>query len=256
MRKKPDKLKIKFLLLVVFIGLIVNGSAYAAMMYQVTIKNLSPNVLSPTAFISHNSGFDLFNNLGPASSAVELLAETGNPSEVISLAAGGSVSVADYEVASGGILHQGESGEVIIEADISHPWLSFMSMIGISNDGFIGGTTGDFVIPLFYSGLPAYGTYSIDSDYVWDAGTEVNDEALGSVGALGGGNGGIDENWVITLGHPGILGIGDIPLERNWTGGTVAQITVAPAPVPLPAGIWFLGTGLIGFVGLKRRYSK
>jgi hypothetical protein len=247
-----------FVVLLISLGL--SSSSLAAMQYQITITNLSPNVLSPTAFISHNTGFDLFNNMGPASSAVESLAESGDSSGVIALAAAGSVSVADYDVASGGILHQGEFGQVVIEADLAHPWLSFMSMMGISNDGFIGGTTGDFAIPLFYAGMPVYGTYSIGPDYVWDAGTEVNDEARGSVGALGAGNGGIDENYVITLGHPGISGIGDIPLANNWTGGTVAQITIEPvpagAPVPLPGAIWLLGTGLIGLAGLKRKQNK
>jgi hypothetical protein len=261
MNKKSGNLNAKILFMVLLVSLGLSSLSFAAMQYQITITNLSPNVLSPAAFISHNSSFDLFNNKGPASSAVELLAETGNSSEVISLAAAGSISVADYGVASNGILHQGESGQVILEADLAHPWLSFMSMMGISNDGFIGGTTGDLAIPLFYSGNPVYSTYYIDPAYVWDAGTEVNDEAFGSVGALGGGNGGVDENFVVTLNHPGISGNFDIPLANNWTDGTVAKITIAPVPpaadpVPIPGAIWLLGTGLIGFVGLRRQQNQ
>lgn len=196
-------------------------SAFATS-FHLTITNLSPNVLSPTAFITHNAGFDLFDAGGVASSAVELLAETGDPSGVIGVASAGGPTVMDHQVASGGILAQGFSGNAVIDADASHSWLTFMSMMGISNDGFIGGTTGDGAISLFSGGTPLYGTYIITPDMVWDAGTEVNDEAFGSVGALGGGNGGITENSVITQPHPGILGVGGgdgIPLSHDWTGG-------------------------------------
>jgi hypothetical protein len=253
MRERAEHSKFKFLFMVLCVSVALSSQAFASTMYQITIKNLSPNVLSPAAFITHDAGFDLFDLGVAASSAVELLAETGNPADVISLAAS-SGSVFDYQVASGGILAQGFTGKVVINADLAHPWLSFMSMMGISNDGFIGGTTGDGAISLFSGGLPLYGTYVIEPADVWDAGTEVNDEAYGSVGALGGGNGGTDENGVITLNHPGILGIGGvdgIPVDRDWTGGSVAQITIAP--IPEPSTVLLLGFGLAGLAGIGRK---
>lgn len=192
--------KFRFTVMVVLLLLAVSGSQGYAGTFKITITNLSPNVLSPAAFVSHDNGFDLFDTGAAASDEVELLAETGNPDGVIGLAMS-SASVLDYGVATGGILAQGMSGTVLIDADMTHPWLSFMSMMGISNDGFIGVSKGDYTISLFFGMNEAFGTYTFYPAYVWDAGTEVNDEAYGSVGALGGGNNGIDENGLITLGH-------------------------------------------------------
>ncbi len=254
MKNVPFK-AITFLSMLVVLGVGLSDRAFATT-FHITITNLSPNVLSPAAFVTHNAGFDLFDEGSAASSAVELLAETGDNSAVLGLAAA-SPMVQDYTGASGGILAQGFSGEATVDADTSHGLLSFMAMMGVSNDGFIGGTTGDGAISLFSGGLPQSGTYIITPSMVWDAGTEVNDEAYGSVGALGGGNGGIDENGVISKPHPGILGVGGptgIPLSRNWTGGDVAKITIAP--VPEPATLLLLGAGLAGIAGLKRRNTK
>ena len=147
-----------------------------------------------------------------------------------------------------------KSYTVMIDADISHPWLSFMSMMGISNDGFIGGTTGDGAISLYSGAVPMGGIYFIIPADVWDAGTEVNDEAYGSVGALGGGNGGIDEKNVIFKPHLGILGIGGIngiPIENNWTAGTVARIEIIPTPEP--ATLILISMGLVGLAGFSRK---
>ena len=50
----------------------------------------------------------------------------------------------------------------------------------------------------------------------------------------------------------------------NWTvaGGTLALDLLVPddkdnvAPVPIPAAVWLLGSGLLGLVGIRRRSTK
>lgn len=245
------------MILMVFTVIMVVGAGLPtqalALQFNIKITNLSSNVLSPTAFITHDAGFDLFDDNAAASAGVELLAETGNNSLVLGQAAA-SASVFDYVGASGGPITNGLSYTVMIDADAAHPLLSFMSMMGVSNDGFIGGTTGDDAINLFAGGNPLAGTYYIYADDVWDAGTEVNDELATSVGALGAGpTDGVDENGFIFKPHMGILGTGDIPESFNWTHDNyIAQIDVA-APVPEPATLLLMSTGLLGLAGFKRK---
>lgn len=217
------------------------GSA-AGVEFQIKVTNLSPNVLSPVPFVTHDAGFDLFDEGAAASPAIEAVAETGNPSGVVAMAQaalGGSVT--SYGVAGGAPLTSGQSAMVTLNTDMAHRWLSFASMMGVSNDGFIGYAAGDGAINLFPGGMPLKGTFIIMPANVWDAGTEVNDESATTVGALG-GFGGIDEHGVITRPHPGILGIGDIPLSFNWTGGDVAMIEIVPEPATLAllavGGLW------------------
>jgi hypothetical protein len=219
---------------VVCVGLCV-GSAAAAQ-FQIKITNLSPNVLSPAPFIAHDAGFDLFDEGAAASPAIEAVAEMGDPTGVVNMAqAALGGTVADYAVAGSAPLTTGQSAMVTLNTDMAHPWLSFASMMGISNDGFIGFAAGDGAINLFPGGLPFMGTIIIHPANVWDAGTEVNDELATTVGALG-GMGGVDEHGVITKPHPGILGVGGptgIPLSVNWTGGDVASIEIVPEPAAL-----------------------
>jgi len=249
MKLKSNLLLIQSSLLILLLGICFLEPA-SAQSFKITITNLSPNVLSPTAFITHDAGFDLFDEGSAASPEVQLLAETGNNTGVLSLASL-SASVFDYTGATGGILHQGDSGMALIDADPVHQWLTFMAMMGVSNDGFIGGTTGDSPISLFSGNSPLSGTYIIMPADVWDAGTEVNDELATSVGAFGAGpTDGVDENGVITKPHPGILGIGVIPISFNWTGGPVARINIDP--VPEPSTFLLLGFGLVCFLGLRK----
>ena len=208
------------------------GAATAAQ-FQITVTNLSPNVLSPVPFVAHDSGFDLFDEGAAASAAIEAVAEGGDPTGVVNMAqAALGGTVAGHAVAGAAPLMTGQSATVTLNAEMTHPWLSFVSMMGISNDAFIGHTTGDGAINLFPGGMPLMGTIIITPANVWDSGTEVNDESATTVGALG-GSGGVDQFGVITRPHPGILGIGDIPLGVNWTGGDVAMIHIVPEPTML-----------------------
>jgi hypothetical protein len=203
-------------------------SATQAEQFQITIQNISPNVLSPAFFGTHDGTWNLFDEGAAASAAVEAVAESGNTAPMVAdaMAAPG---VLGYGVAGAAPLMTGQSATTTLMADMAHPWLSFASMMGVSNDGFIGAAIADGAIDLFPGGMPFNGVIVLTHLDVWDAGTEVNDESAMSVGALG-GMGGIDENGLITKPHPGILGIGDIPLSYNWFPGDVAMITITPEP--------------------------
>ena len=228
------------------------GSAGAQPFY-ITIENNSPNVLTPVPFITHDAGFDLFDEGSAASMEVELLAETGNPmgvTDLAGLALGGAVS--DFAVASpGGPIGPGGSASVLLNTGPSHRYLSFASMFAFSNDAFIGVALGDGAIDLFPGGVPFSGVIYVFDDDVWDAGTEVNDEALGSVPALG-GMGGVDEGGVITRPHPGIAGTGDVSTVYDWRGpDPVATITIAA--IPEPGTLVLIALGVLGIAAAGRR---
>jgi len=250
--KMKKHLKIAAFMFVIITLLIAQGfgAESQAALFKITLINHSSNVLTPVPFITHNSAFDLFNEGVAASPEVEALAENGVFSGVVDLAAS-SGDVLDYQVAfyNSGPLLPGKSATVTIEADELHSNMSYMSMLAVSNDAFIGGAAGDGAISLYSNGTPSSGNYLIMSQNVWDAGTEVNDELAANVPGLGGA-GSIDENGVIFLPHAGIQGIGDIGPEYNWLGGNVAEVSVEV--VPIPGAVWLLGSALVVFLGIRR----
>ncbi len=230
-------------------------SGVAADEFEITIENLSPNVLTPVVLITHDNGFDLFDTGQAASGALERLAEDGDPSQVITLATGSvGTTVSDVATVSPGVpIGPGGSASVTIQADTAHPLLSFASMLAVSNDAFIGVATGDGAIDLFPGGAAFNGVVVVTDSDVWDAGTEVNDELSTSVPGLGAGvDAGDVEGGVITIPHAGIGGLDDIPSSRNWVGGDVARITITPEPTSAA----LMGLGAIGSLMMRRRRRR
>ena len=204
-------------------------AAAQAATYEITFTNLTSAAqntgaptaqtgqrLSPPVFVTHSGAYNLYGLGQTATEAVWRIAESGDRSvllnEVNALVGSSVLSVVAPLAAP---LPQQESVTVKVQTDASHHWLSFASMLGWTNDGFLGvsgldlsAITGSFTLNLFG----------------YDAGSEKNSEANGFLGALGSGNARDPESGVITqhLGK-GALCLHQIGLGIN-TGMTLFEV--------------------------------
>ena len=215
------------------------GSVANAQEFTFTIENLGVQPLTPVFVVTHDSTFDIFDEGAIAGPELVAIAEDGMTGPMQALAAG-SPGVNDFGV--GGFIMPGESTTVTVTADADHPYLSFVSMLPITNDAFIGLSFSDNALDLFRDGGPTTYDFTLSYLEVWDAGSEINTESADDVPALG-GSGSPDEFGVITRPHAGILGIGDVGLEFDFFGSDIARITV----VPEPASMLLLGFGALAW---------
>ena len=44
--------------------------------------------------------------------------------------------------------------------------------------------------------------------------------------------------------------------QLDLHGGTITSATIDISAVPIPGEVWLLGSGLIGLVGIRRRFQK
>ena len=180
--------------------------------YRVTITNVTNNQpLSPPAVILHTDGYVAW-RLGEAvSTALESLAEGGDPSDLITAAEADPNVLAS--MTGSGVITPGAENAVDVEATFSSDIrLSIATMLVNTNDAFSGIDNrsiasldvGESITLL----IPAY-----------DAGTEANSESAASVpGPAAGGEGfnatRDDVDWVRV--HPGVLSSDD-----GLTGSTL-----------------------------------
>lgn len=211
-------------------------SAEAQASYVITLTNLTSaaqntgapvtqtgQALSPPVFVTHSSAYTMYTFGQAAPETIWRIAEGGDRSfllnEVNPLVGTSVLSVAAPLSAP---LFQQNSVTVMVQADASRRFLSFASMLGWTNDGFVGLRNFDLstitnTVTLNLTGL--------------DAGSERNNEATGFLGALGGGNARDLENGVITN-HTGIVGNVNAPIAWNWLPSAPARITITVAPEP------------------------
>jgi hypothetical protein len=179
-------------------------------------------------FITHSADYTAYTVGQAAPETIWRIAEGGNRSflldEVNALVGTSVLSVAAPLAAP---LPQQDSVTVRVQADASHRLLSFASMLGWTNDGFVG------VSGLDLSTIT--GTVTINL-YGYDAGSEKNSEANGFLGALGLGNARDPEGGLITT-HLGIRGDANAPAAWNWLPGPAASLTISAVPEP---GTWAL----------------
>jgi hypothetical protein len=232
----------------------------AAQTYTLTFTNLTTSAtttgspltqsgqrFSPPVFIAHNAAYTLFTPGSTASFDIQNIAESGNSAPLLgtvnALLGGNVFSIGQTSLSAP--LVQGQSTTATITVDAAHPFLSFASMLGWTNDGFVGLNGFDL--------RTVSGTTTINLGG-WDAGTEKNNERSGFLGAIGGGNARDPEGGVITT-HPGIVGNVDAPAAWNWTGAP-ARLTITAAPEPGTFALMAMAVAPVAGLLRRRRAVK
>ena len=227
--------------------------------YRITLTNLTSAAqtsgapttqtgqrLSPPVFVTHSGDYNLYTFGQTAPETIWRIAEGGNRSVLLTEvnALVGS-SVLSVEAPLSAPLPQQQSVTVEVHADASHHYLSFASMLGWTNDGFVGVSKLD---------LSAIGGTRTINLYGYDAGSEKNSEANGFLGALGLGNARDPENGVITS-HLGIRGDANAPAAWNWLPGPAASLTITAVPEPSSLALMLLGGAPLLMVLRRRRQA-
>lgn len=250
-------------------GLMMMSAGAQAAQVTVTIENLAPvngNYFTPVWVGFHNGGFDIFDLGIPAAGFLERLAEDGNTAPIsTAFSAIGSGVVQGTILGPGGPFAPGETASMTFDLDgtIASSWyFSYAAMIIPSNDAFIANEN-----PIAYrifdnSGNFLGADFFVTGSMVLDAGTEVNDELPLNTAFLGQvtPDTGVAENGVVGP-HPGFLPDGNILNNPQFAnadftreGYPVAHIRVAP--VPLPASLWLISSGLAGLIGMRRKFRS
>jgi hypothetical protein len=164
--------------------------------YEVKLINLtSGQPISPPALLLHDDG-ELWSVGTSASDALELVAESGDSSEVVA-----SEFVLSHASAEGGIVY-GTSTTVTVTHTEAVNYLSFASMLGNTNDAFTGLNKVD-ISELAINDSVTYNTIA------YDAGTEANTETAETVpGPAGNGeafNSERDDVVDVVTMHPGLV---------------------------------------------------
>ncbi|MEP3479619.1 MAG: spondin domain-containing protein, partial [Fuerstiella sp.] len=183
---------------------------------EITVTNLQTEngaLLTPFFLATQNGVYDFFDVGGTASENLERLAEDGTTGPRIdaALASGG---VNEAKATEGGPIVPGASRTVTFYAESVNEltqYLSFASMVLPSNDAFIGNDS-PLELDLFDENgnlirRVGDGAFIVGGDDVYDAGTEVNDEAPANTPVLGQAapNTGVTENGLIRQ-HEGFQG--------------------------------------------------
>jgi hypothetical protein len=221
-------------------GLALGGSALAqqeggqgngsARRYRVTVTNHTPyQPFTPPAVALHRPSIEVFSVGDPASTPVQEIAENGNLQPLLDVVQSAN-AIRGAAVGDGPLVPASDPGdtgfpyyvELHVDADASARYLSFISMLVATNDGFVGLDT----VPLPQE-VNSSLTYFAQG---YDAGTETNTEMFADlvppaqaltgenregIDGTGTSNPDLAEDGVVTP-HPGITGVGDVPEAFGW----------------------------------------
>jgi len=235
-----------------FAGLV---SAANATEFSMTVTDLGGQPLSPVFYAASDSTFDEFTLGNQASLGIKHIAEMGDATSMLGIAAGAGSAVGAYGLCGSSPITTGNSATTTFMADSSHPYFSFATMLGKTNDGFLGESVSSMGLMLFSGSTPQSIDYIVTGERAWDAGTELNTQNAADLAFLG-GNGNPQElqgNAYIRQ-HAGIIpGVGDSwQLMPAWgLGDSLAEVQIKA--VPEPGSMFGLASGVLGFLAIIRR---
>ncbi len=203
--------------------------------FKVEIENLSQRgqPFTPALLAVHSAAADLFEVGEPASAELQQIAENGNLPPMIELLEG-SAAVSAVVVGSGPVLPR-QTHVLMVRGD-DDSYLSFVSMLICTNDGFAG------IDSLAFADIEGSVTLDVNA---YDAGTEVNTQDFadivppcqGLVGVsspdegTGASNPDLAEDGVIAM-HAGVFGGNDLTASHMWTGpiarATITRVEISP----------------------------
>ena len=249
--------KLNFNVIGIFsVALMLAANSWAG---QITVKveNLAPGngtIHSPVWVGFHDGSFDTFDAGVAAPGYIEMVAEDGNTSGIQSSFTGLADGVI-VESINSGPFHPGDMGMLTFDFDTSSDvYLSFLSMVVPSNDAFIGNDD-PMAFQIVDNGVFTPLVIDVPGAWVWDAGSEVNDEIPANTGGLAqtSPNTGTTEGGVVRF-HDGYIDGGNILAavpggDFTASGYNVARITVTPEPTSLV----LLGLGGLSAIRSRRR---
>ena len=207
-------------------------------MFEITLTNLTTGepgaggqVLSPPIFVTHAAGIDLAPVGEAASPALVALAENGDASGLVALAAAAGAN----SMVAEGVVPPGGSVTVTVTADMINSSLSVGSMLVSTNDAFIAATD----VALFdEDGAPVSASLDLNA---YDAGSEDNTEMASDIpGPLGldeatdppMSNERVPTEGGVIAAHEGIQGGADVGETFAWEEPT-AMLMITPVDAPV-----------------------
>ena len=257
---------------------VFSASSALATTVEITVTNVLSDgglTLTPVYFGFHNGSVDLFDAGAPASAGIEEIAELGSfatlSGERLAMQGDSAGAFAlGTDIGAPGPIEPGESASFMIDLDVvDNRFMFFAAMVVPSNDTFIGVDD-----PTQFALFDAMGAFlgpqviNITGDYIYDAGTEVNNAAPDGGAAFVVGRDatqGLVEGGVIGPGQSLADFIGldlangttlgsDIDFVTDPSNFVIAQIEITA--VPAPPALALLSAGFLGLGALARRRKQ